>query len=81
MMYPMGINFAHQDTPNWSDSIALVCSRLPLLQLKFAKDLGRWLYWLFEAKKHYGLRIVNYIVTSNLIHLLILDNPGEEEYS
>jgi len=33
--------------------------------LKFVKDRQRWLYWLFQAKKRYGLRILNYMVTSN----------------
>lgn len=41
--------------------------------LKFAKDRQRWVYWLFEARKRYGLRILNYIVTSNHIHLLVVD--------
>ena len=29
--------------------------------------------WLFEAKKRYGLIILNFIVTSNHIHLLVSD--------
>jgi REP element-mobilizing transposase RayT len=41
--------------------------------LKFEKDRKRWLYWLFEAKKRYGLCVLNYIVTSNHIHLLVVD--------
>ena len=28
--------------------------------LKFAKDRRRWLQWLFEAKKRYGVAILNY---------------------
>lgn len=39
--------------------------------LKFNKDKKRWLYWLFQAKKKYGLAIINYAVTSNHIHLLV----------
>ena len=27
--------------------------------------------WLFEARKRYGLSILNYIVTSNHVHLLV----------
>jgi putative transposase len=42
--------------------------------LKFAKDRRRWLSWLFEAKKRYGLKVLNYVVTSNHIHLLVVDN-------
>ncbi len=41
--------------------------------LKFDKDRQRWIYWLFEAKKRYGLCILNFTVTSNHIHLLVLD--------
>ena len=41
--------------------------------LKFARDRRRWLQWLFEAKKRYGIRILNYMVTSNHIHLLVVD--------
>ena len=40
---------------------------------KFDKDKKRWLHWLFEAKKRYGLCVLNYIVTSNHIHLLVVD--------
>jgi putative transposase len=39
--------------------------------LKFPRDRQRWLAWLFEAKKRYGLDILNYTVTSNHIHLLV----------
>ena len=41
--------------------------------LKFAKDRQRWLYWLFQAKRRYGLSVLNYVVTSNHIHLLVKD--------
>ncbi|MBW1985461.1 MAG: transposase [Deltaproteobacteria bacterium] len=37
---------------------------------KFAKDRKRWLHWLYEAKKRYGLVILHYVVTSNHIHLI-----------
>ena len=42
--------------------------------LKFPRDRRRWLHWLFEAKKRYGLQIFNYTITSNHIHLLVLDS-------
>ncbi len=42
--------------------------------LKFARDRCRWLQWLFEAKKRYGIRILNYMVTSNHIHSQQLTN-------
>jgi len=42
--------------------------------LKFARDRRRWLHWLYEAKKRYGLCVLNYVVTSNHIHLLVRDS-------
>ena len=42
--------------------------------LKFARDRQRWIYWLFEAKKRFGLCVLNYMVTSNHIHLLVIDD-------
>ncbi|MDD2389994.1 MAG: transposase [Desulfobacterales bacterium] len=45
--------------------------------LKFPKDRRRWIEWLFQAKKKYsGLSVLNYMVTSNHIHLLVFDNGG-----
>ena len=44
--------------------------------LKFAKDRRRWLQWLYESRKRYGLVILNYTVTSNHIHLLVSDDAG-----
>ena len=41
--------------------------------LKFAHDRRRWLWWLFEARKRYGLCVLNYAITSNHIHLLVRD--------
>ena len=41
--------------------------------LKFSKDRQRWRDWLFEAKKRFGLSVLNYVVTSNHIHLLVVD--------
>jgi hypothetical protein len=29
------------------------------------------MYWLFEAKKRFGLTILGYMITSNHIHLLV----------
>ncbi len=45
--------------------------------LKFDKDKKRWLHWLFEARKRYGLVILDYTITSNHIHLLVYD--GKED--
>lgn len=41
--------------------------------LKFVRDRDRYLRWLFEAKKRFGLCILDYAVTSNHIHLLVKD--------
>lgn len=41
--------------------------------LKFERDRLRWRHWLFQAKKYYGLSVLNYICTSNHIHLLVRD--------
>ena len=45
--------------------------------LGLIKDRRRFVQWLFEAKRRYGLTILNYTVTSNHIHLLILDEKGK----
>ena len=41
--------------------------------LKFSKDRISWQSWLFEAKKRFGLCVLDYISTSNHIHLLVFD--------
>ena len=41
--------------------------------LKFGKDRKRWVSWLHQAKKRFGLCVLNYMVTSNHIHLLVKD--------
>ena len=46
--------------------------------LKFARDRQNWLRWLFESKKRFGLRILDYIVTSNHIHLLVVDDKERD---
>ncbi|MFT4729141.1 MAG: putative transposase [Granulosicoccus sp.] len=42
--------------------------------LKFQVDRRRWLYWLYQARRRYGLSVLNYIVTSNHVHLLVHDH-------
>jgi putative transposase len=37
------------------------------------RDRRRYLRWVFEAKKRVGLSVLNYMVTSNHIHLLVKD--------
>ncbi len=46
--------------------------------LKFLRDRRRWRHWLFEAKRRYGLSVLNYIATSNHIHLLCADQGRDE---
>ena len=45
--------------------------------LKFSRDRRRFIKWLYEAKKRYGLSILNFSITSNHIHLLVFDNGNE----
>ena len=33
----------------------------------------RWVYWLFQARKLHGLSVLNYVVTSNHVHILVQD--------
>jgi putative transposase len=63
--------------PNHVWHIAHRCHRKDFL-LKFAKDRKRWLCWLFEAKKRFGLCVLNYIVTSDRVHLLVRDQGQGE---
>ena len=46
--------------------------------LKFARDRKTWIQWLFEARKRYGLKVLNYAVTSNHIHLLVYGDTDAE---
>ena len=48
------------------------CHRKSFL-LRFARDRRGYLSWLFEAKKRFGLCVLNYVVTSNHVHLLLKD--------
>ena len=62
--------------PNCIWHITHRCHKREFL-LRFLKDRKRWIHWLFEAKKRFGLRILNYAVTSNHIHLLVIDSGRE----
>jgi len=44
---------------------------------RFARDRKCWMQWMFEAKKRHGLSILNFTVTSNHIHLLIVDGESD----
>lgn len=41
-------------------------------------DQRRWLQWLLEAKKRFGVSILNYAVTS--VHLIMTDVRGKEPF-
>ncbi|HYT55211.1 MAG TPA: transposase [Verrucomicrobiae bacterium] len=45
--------------------------------LKFPRDRRRYLHWVFEGKKRFGLSVLNYMVTSNHVHLLVKDTGGD----
>src|ERR1051325_10113518 len=49
------------------------CHRKAFL-LKFARDRRSYLRWVFEAKKRFGLSVLNFVITSNHIHLLVKDS-------
>ena len=42
--------------------------------LRHDVDRRRWLYWLFQARRRHGLSVLNYVVTSNHVHLLVHDH-------
>jgi putative transposase len=46
--------------------------------LRFARDRRRWRHWLFQARKRFGLCVLNYIATSNHVHLLVKDQGHSE---
>jgi len=41
---------------------------------KFQRDRQRWRFWLYQARRRYGLKVLNYVVTSNHAHLLVVDD-------
>ncbi len=41
------------------------------------RDWGWYVRWVFEAKKRFGVSVLNYMVTSNHIHLLVRDTGGQ----
>ena len=59
----------HYFVPGYVWHISQRCHQREFL-LKFKRDRQRWVRWLFEVKKRFDLTVLNYIVTSNHIHLL-----------
>ena len=46
--------------------------------LKFSRDRNRWIELLFKARDRYQLSNLNFIVTSNHIHLIVFDSTRTE---
>ena len=40
-----------------------------------------WIHWLYESRKRFRISVLNYIVTSNHIHLLVIENSCEGNIS
>ena len=53
------------------------CHRKQFL-LRFARDRQAWVSWLYEARRRFGLCVLDYQVTSNHVHLLVLDRGMDE---
>ena len=53
------------------------CHRRQFL-LTYARDRRAWRRWLYEARKRYGLCVLDYTATSNHIHLLVRDQGRHE---
>ena len=45
--------------------------------LKFARDRDRYRYWLFQARKRFGLCVLDFVITSNHVHLLVKDTAPD----
>ena len=63
--------------PGYVWHITSRCHRRQFL-LKFARDRDAWVYWLYEARKQFGLCVLDYKVTSSHIHLVVLDRGDGE---
>ena len=47
--------------------------------LKFAQTRQRYIHWLYQARKRFGVEILNYTITSNHIHLIVRDGGGDKD--
>ena len=47
--------------------------------LKFHCYRKRWLYWLYQAKQRFHVSILNYMVTSNHVHMLAVCDGKEND--
>jgi putative transposase len=46
--------------------------------LKFARDRRLWRAWLYEARRRFGLCVLDYTATSNHVHLIVRDRDQGE---
>lgn len=61
--------------PGYVFHITQRCHKKEFL-LKFQRDRDRYRHWLYKAQARYGLSILNYIITSNHIHILVKENTA-----
>lgn len=45
--------------------------------LGYNRDKENWIHWLIKARRRYKIKILNYVVTSNHIHLLLKEGIGQ----
>ncbi len=64
-------------TPGYVWHLTRRCDKREFL-LKFSRDRRRYLQRLYQAKKRYGLKILNYMLTFNRIHLLVVDDGDRD---
>jgi putative transposase len=46
--------------------------------MALSADRRAWRYWLYQARKRYGLCVIDYTVTCKHIHLLVRDQGRDE---
>jgi putative transposase len=49
--------------------------------LKFAQTRQRYIHWLYQARKRFDVEILNYMITSNHIHLIVRDHGDGKNIS
>jgi putative transposase len=47
--------------------------------LKFAQTRQRYIHWLYQGRKRFGVEILNYAITSNHIHLIVRNRKEGNE--
>ncbi|WP_225911482.1 transposase [Desulfuromonas versatilis] len=45
--------------------------------LKFSQDRQRYIQWLYQGRKRFGVSVLNYTVTCNHVHLLVKNDCSE----